>query len=102
LYEAQQDQVLGPALQPQQSHASYTLRAEWLESCVEQKNLEELVDSYLNMSTQVTKKVKGLLAFIKNRVFRTREVITCLVFSPGEAAPQVLCSVLGPSLQERH
>ena len=24
------------------------------------------------------------------------------VLSSGEAAPQVLCSVLGPSLQERH
>ena len=63
-----------------------------------------LVDAQLNMSqqcAQVAKRTNAILACIRNSVAsRSREVIICLYI--GEAAPRVLCSVLGPSLQERH
>ena len=47
---------------------------------------------------------KAVLTFVRNNaVSRTREVsIPLYSISIDEATPQVLCSVLGPSLQERH
>ena len=82
----------------------YRLGAEWLASSAEEKDLEVLVDRQLNMSqqrAQAAKKANSILACIRNSIAsRSREVIIPL--GTGEVTPRVLCSLLDPSLQERH
>lgn len=72
-----------------------------LESCPAEKDLRVLVDSCLNMiqqCAQLAKKGSSILTCIRN----TASSSSAPVLGTDEVAPQILCSVLCPSQQERH
>jgi len=69
---------------------------------VEETDLEMLVDAWLNMSQQCS---HGILACMRNSVAsRSRVMFVPLYLAVVELhhSYTVLCSVLGPSLRERH
>lgn len=84
----------------------YRLGVEWLETCMVENDLGFLASAQLNMTqqcAQVAKNTSILACIRKSVVSRTRhEIDHCRVHSTGEAIPQILRSVLNPSLQERH
>jgi len=71
---------------------------------VKEKVLGVLVDAQVNMHqqyTQVAKMVNSILICVSNcAVGRSKDIFITLY--SGEAIHQVLCSVLGLSLQEKH
>jgi len=71
----------------------YRLEEEWLESCLAGKELG------MPVNNSVAKKANGILGFIRNGV-ASRTSHCLLVCGTFDSALEVLCSVLGSSLQE--
>ena len=73
----------------------YRLGEGWLESCLMERDLGVLMDSWLNMSqqcAQVAKKANGILACIRNGVVSRLKINEGRVFVPGEGLFIRVCS----------
>ena len=87
----------------------YKVMAEWLEECTEEKDLGVLVNHWLNMCqecVQVDKEANGILTCIRSSAASRSREVTILLNSALMGLHFKLhcnlCSIFGPSLQERH
>ena len=77
--------------------------SQWLEDCVEEMDLGFFAVTQLNMSQQCGLEGQWHCGLYQKWCCHQEQVSDHpSVFLTGEDVPQVLCSVLGPSLQERH
>ncbi|PKU49492.1 rna-directed dna polymerase from mobile element jockey- hypothetical protein [Limosa lapponica baueri] len=82
----------------------YRTGEEWLERCLAEKDLGQLVDSWLNMRqqcAQAAKKACSTLTCVRNNGgSRPKEMIVPLYLALVSPHLELLCSVMGPSLEE--
>ena len=76
-----------------------------LESCLMERDLGRLMDSWLNTASSVPRwSRRPMASWLTSRMVWWAGLgkSSCPVLSTGEASPRVLCSILGTSVQKGH